>query len=213
EAAIREPRRIALTLLLQTLGELPPDLDVVRRAPAPLRAALPKQIVRGLNAPLTSSCGRLFDAVAALLGVREEVTYEGQAAMELEALAATALPLPDPWPLSWRQPEPGFYELPPETIIRHVVTALRAGEPRTRIAARFHATLIASAQALTRHLRDETGLNQVALSGGCFQNRILLEELAAGLRADGFQVFTHHQVPANDGGLSLGQAVIAAANA
>ncbi|HID34224.1 MAG TPA: hypothetical protein EYP25_06570, partial [Anaerolineae bacterium] len=62
-------------------------------------------------------------------------------------------------------------------------------------------------------LRDETGLNQVALSGGCFQNRILLEELAAGLRADGFQVFTHHQVPANDGGLSLGQAVIAAANA
>jgi hydrogenase maturation protein HypF len=208
EAAIRQPLRIALGLLQTTFGGLPPDLDVVGRAEDSLRRAVVTQVQRGINAPATTSCGRFFDATAALLGVRDAVTYEGQAAIELETLAATHPPA-TPYPVQLTSSQ-GLWEIPTRAIFREMVADLREGAPAAEIAARFHATLIHLLSQMAQRLRQETGLNQVALSGGCFQNRILLEGLLHVLRNQGFTIFTHHQVPTNDGGLSLGQAVIAA---
>jgi hydrogenase maturation protein HypF len=162
---------------------------------------------RGFNAPLTSSAGRLFDAAAAILGVRDEITYEGQAAIELEQLADPA--------------EPGAYQaviIPGAPfqvrgmdLIVAVVEDLAAGVPRDAIAARFHngiAALIVDACLL---IREQEALNTVALSGGVFQNLLLLGKTVDGLESNGFTVLTHSRVPCNDGGISLGQAVIAAA--
>ncbi len=208
EAAIRQPLRIALGLLIQTYGRIPPDLAIAARAPQALQNAVTAQIEKGVNAPLTSSCGRLFDAVAALLGVRDEISYEGQAAIELETLAASHFPA-DPYAIHLDRKN-DLWEIPAIPLIRAVAADLRRDAPAPEIAARFHATVIRSLIQLALHLREEAGLNQAALSGGCFQNRILLEGLLHALRVRGFEVFTHHQVPPNDGGLSLGQAVIAA---
>jgi hydrogenase maturation protein HypF len=162
---------------------------------------------RGVNAPLTSSAGRLFDAAAALLGVRDAVNYEGQAAIELEQLATPA--------------ETGGYraEIEPgdpflvrgADLIAAIAADLRAGVAREVIAARFHnavVTLIADGCAL---LRERTGLGVVALSGGVFQNLLLLKGAAVRLESMNFRVLLHSRVPCNDGGISLGQAVVAAA--
>ena len=162
---------------------------------------------RGVNAPLTSSAGRLFDAAAAILDVRDEISYEGQAAIELEQLA-------DPT-------ETGAYHAgiePSEPfrangadLIAASVEDLAAGVPRQIIAARFHHGLAALIQDGCVLLRERHGLNTVALSGGVFQNQLLLQCAIAGLETSGFTVLRHSRVPCNDGGISLGQAVIAAA--
>ena len=207
EAAIRQPLRIALGLLGLLYSE-PPTLPLLEGVAPLLRHTLSRQVQRKINTPLTSSCGRLFDAVAALLGVRESITYEGQAAIELETLAATAWPAA-PFPITIHRNE-GLWEFPSLAVFRAAVEAIQQGAPPARIAARFHATVIAGLRQMVHAVREETGIHAVALSGGCFQNRLLLEGLAQTLQADGFTVYTHHQVPPNDGGLSLGQAVIAA---
>jgi hydrogenase maturation protein HypF len=162
---------------------------------------------RGVNAPLTSSAGRLFDAAASLLGVRDAINYEGQAAIELEQLADPA--------------EAGAYRAGIEAgqpfrvrggdLIAAMAADLRAGVPREVIAARFHnavAALIAHGCTL---LRDQHGLATVALSGGVFQNLLLTHGAATALQARGFRVLLHSRVPCNDGGISLGQAAVAAA--
>ncbi len=207
EAAIRRPVRIALGLL-HLAYETPPHVPLMDRVDPTLRHTVSIQVQRGLNAPLTSSCGRLFDAVAALLGVRDEVTYEGQAAIELETLAATAWPA-EPFPFTLGQTA-GLWEFPTLAVFRAVVEAQEKGDSPAHIAARFHATVIAGVRRMVAEVHRATGLDAVALSGGCFQNRLLLEGLTQGLVTDGFTVYTHHQVPPNDGGISLGQAVIAA---
>ncbi len=207
EAAIRRPVRLAAALLLLALGELPQG---ALPALTPQEAAIvPLQIKRGLNTPLTSSCGRLFDAVAALLGLRAEITYEGQAAIELETLAAQAWPQP-PFP-SALTPEGGRWLMEPLPLIRALWAARQAGTPPAVLAARFHATVIAAAVEAVQRAAGMTGLRTVALSGGCFQNRLLLEGLSEALRAEGFELLLHHQVPTNDGGIACGQAAIAAA--
>jgi hydrogenase maturation protein HypF len=160
---------------------------------------------KGLNSPLTSSAGRLFDAVAALLGVRDSVNYEGQAAIELEQIADTR--------------EAGDYRAeitdgePMVVDGRGLVLAaaidLRAGVPVPVIAARFHNGVAGIVTRTCRRLRAVTGVGTVALSGGVFQNLLLLERTVDALKSDGFTVLTHSRVPANDGGISLGQAVIA----
>ena len=176
---------------------------------------------RRVNTPLTSSAGRLFDAVAAILGVRDEITYEGQAAIELEQLAdpaetgayhasieaasgaATAMGPPGIEPT-----EP--FRASGADLVAAAVEDLRAGVPREIIAARFHnalSGLIADGCVL---LRERHGLSTVALSGGVFQNLLLLQRASARLEAQGFTVLTHSRVPCNDGGISLGQAVVAA---
>ncbi len=209
EAAIREPLRIAIGLLGLVYDHPPKDLTVWQKAPEDLKAAIALQVQKGLNAPLTSSCGRLFDAVAALLGVRERVTYEGQAAIELETLAAAAFPA-EPYPVEGALVGE-VWQMPSLALFRAVAEDLRRGTPVAHIAARFHASVIAAVREAALRAAESTGLSAVVLSGGCFQNRLLLEGLAAALREDGLTVYTHHLVPTNDGGLALGQAVVAAA--
>ncbi len=163
---------------------------------------------KGLNAPLTSSLGRLFDGVAALIGLRHQVAYEGQAAVELE-MAADDAPA-ESYDYSWqRVGESRRIGIAP--IIEGVVADLRQGVSASQISCRFHATLTALFTALCVEIRNQTGLDRVVLSGGAFQNVILSTGLAGQLTQNGFQVYTQRLVPANDGGLSLGQAVAAAA--
>ena len=203
-AAIRQPWRMAVSYLDAAFaGEPPAGLAVLDRNPTwPQVAALPRI---GLNAPVTSSAGRLFDAVAALLGIRDTVTYEGQAAIELEQcadpLTRSAYPAPVGTDLIIRGTE----------LIRAVVADLRAGADPATIAARFHNALAAAVVDACRLLRDDTGLSTVALSGGVFQNLLLLTRVSDGLAAAGFEVLTHSRVPCNDGGISLGQVAVAAA--
>ena len=177
---------------------------------------------RRVNAPLTSSAGRLFDAVAAILGVRDEITYEGQAAIELEQLADPAET--GAYHASIEAADGGATAMGPAgteptapfrasgaDLVAAAVEDLRASVPREIIAARFHnalAGLIADGCVL---LRERHGLSTVALSGGVFQNLLLLQRASARLEAQGFTVLTHSRVPCNDGGISLGQAVVAAA--
>jgi len=141
--------------------------------------------------------------VASLLGVRQQINFEGQAAIELEMLAAAGEPAAYPFVLS-----ADTVDFRP--AMERIVAELRAGTAPPLIAARFHNTIAAAVVEVCRHLRAEEKLNRVCLSGGTFQNMKLLARTLAGLRALGFEVYIHAQVPPNDGGIALGQAVIAA---
>lgn len=173
------------------------------------RATVERQIVANLNAPQASSMGRLFDAAAAVLGVRREAAYEGQAAMELEALAGdlAAEPLPFPAMLG----ESGRWELDPVPLLAALGTARAAGADVRRLAAAFHESVAASAALLAGRLAADERLDTVALGGGCFQNARLLASLGRRLTARGLRVVTARRLPPNDGAISYGQAVIAAA--
>ncbi|HEY8482738.1 MAG TPA: carbamoyltransferase HypF [Spirillospora sp.] len=197
-AAIREPWRMAAAY------GVPGDLPVARR---PAWAAICAMARRGVNAPLTSSMGRLFDAVAAVLGVRDRVRYEGQAAIELEQCAAASETTA--YRACIRDGKP--FTVAGADLVDAVVADLRAGVPVPVIAARFHNGVAALIVDAAVRLRDATGLETVALSGGVFQNMFLLERAVSGLTGEGFEVLTHHRVPPNDGGISLGQAAVAIA--
>jgi hydrogenase maturation protein HypF len=162
---------------------------------------------RGVNSPVTSSAGRLFDAVASMLGVRDAINYEGQAAVELEQLADPAERGGYPMRLSDGLP----FQLSGTDAVRAAAGDLMGGVPVPVIAARFHHGAAAAIVAGCDRIRGETGLGMVALSGGVFQNAMLLRAAAAGLEDSGFRVLVHHRVPPNDGGISLGQATVAAA--
>jgi hydrogenase maturation protein HypF len=204
-AAIREPWRMAAVYLEAACGGDVPPLAVVQRQRARWEAVL--QVARsGLHSPLTSSVGRLFDAVAAILGVRDRVSYEGQAAIELEQLADATETVAYGAALADRQD--GF-ELDGADLVRAVVADLLAGAEPAAIAARFHNGVAAAIRRGCRAVRERTGLSTVALSGGVFQNVLLLGRAIDLLEADGFRVLRHRQVPPNDGGISLGQAVVA----
>jgi hydrogenase maturation protein HypF len=166
-------------------------------------------IARGLNAPLTSSCGRLFDAVAALAGVRQRVSYEGQAALELE-MAIEEGDEAGAYPFALRQLEE-LLVVDPAPMLRALVAELQQGAGPGRVSARFHNGLAEAIGQVCALLRRQQEVNLVALSGGVFQNRYLTERTLEVLGALGFTVLTHALVPPNDGGLALGQAVIAGA--
>jgi hydrogenase maturation protein HypF len=213
EAAIRRPYRTALSHLVSAFGDAAWRLDLpfIRPIDPTELAVIRRQIATGLNSPLTSSAGRLFDAVAALLGIRGVVNYEGQAAIEMETLAAQApdapaYPLPELDPAGPVLPA----ALDPAPLIRAVVNDTLAGVATAVIAARFHASMAALIAAVCGIIARQEGLSDVCLSGGVFQNMLLLEQTVDLLAGSGLIVHTHHQVPANDGGLALGQAVIAA---
>jgi len=205
ERAIREPWRMAIG----TLGEAVPELEQAGVDPAEL-AAVEQLAARGVACPETSSMGRLFDAVSALLGICTRVSYEGQAAIELEAATvageqgAYAFTLDDaaePWTID------------PRPIVRAVLDDLRAATPAGLIATRFHNTIVRLVRDVCGRARRARGLDTAVLSGGCFQNRVLLEGVADGLERDGFDVRYHRRVPTNDGGIALGQAAVALAQA
>ena len=209
DAATREPWRMAAVFLRAAYGDAMSTLDLAfarRLDPAAWRV-LSRAADRGLNAPLTSSAGRLFDAVASLLGLRDRVTFEGQAAMELEALAAPEADLV--YPTVIRDGDDGIVVQTPD-VVRGVAEDLLRQVPASVIAARFHATLADVLARVCLRVRGRIGLDAVALSGGVFQNAWLLQAAITRLETDGFQVYTHHQVPTNDGGLALGQAAVAA---
>ena len=231
EQAVRQPWRMAAAYLALAYGDAFPTIDIpfTQQLDKSKWRILEQMMARGLNCPPTSSMGRLFDAVAALLGLpagasQADTLYEGQAAIELEIQATQVLQLSQPSQVIQSPPTetniypflikeqsqaPALLDVTP--LIRAIVSDIEQGVSVPRIAYRFHcsiAELLARACARTR---EQTGLNTVALSGGVFQNRLLLEQLLARLEAMAFQVYTNRRVPPNDGGLSLGQLAIAAA--
>jgi hydrogenase maturation protein HypF len=207
EAAIREPRRAALAVLFEVFGGdalSREDLPPVRAFSPNERTVLAQMLETGLNAPLTTSAGRLFDAVAALLDLSQRTRYEGQAAMALEAAADPREDAAWPLPLVRREGAPALLDWEP--LLRALLEDLKRGVNAGRLAARFHNSL-ADGIARTAEAAGET---RVALTGGCFQNRILFERAAERLSALGFTVLLHREVPPNDGGISLGQVLAGA---
>jgi hydrogenase maturation protein HypF len=209
EQAVRQPWRIAAAYLAQYYGadfadQL--DLPFTRTLDRATWNLLHRMAAKQLNSPYTSSLGRVFDAVAALIGLRSSVHYEGQAAIELEAIAQ---PNAEPYPSSIIDSMPYEFDLSP--TFAAIVRDLQANTPLPHIAGRFHAAIAALLTNACIVARRDTGVNSVALSGGVFQNRLLLTSLRTRLEAANFRVYTNRRVPPNDGGLSLGQAVVAAA--
>jgi hydrogenase maturation protein HypF len=205
DAAVRHPARIAASYLLALFGAIV-DEDLRARLGDERARVLARMVERRINTVSTSSCGRMFDAVAAILGMRDEVTYEAQAAIELETLARAAPSAARIYPLAI---EDGVVRL--REMFAAILDDMRRSMPKAQIARAFHDTVAEMVRRMAADARAATGINVVALSGGCFQNRLLLGASIARLQRDGFTVLTHHKVPANDGGLALGQAVIAAA--
>jgi hydrogenase maturation protein HypF len=235
DAATRNPWRIAYSYLHTLLGEVP-SYVVPQDAGEGEVALLRQQIDKRLNCPLTSSMGRLFDAVSALLGVCARTSYEAQAAIELE-MAATgdwgfgnwgigelgSQPLPtlvgvgrglgssatlNAYPFRV-QADDGVYVVRLKEIFSALVDDMESATPVGEMALQFHETVAKMTVAVCERIAEDTDLRTVALSGGCFQNRLLLALTLPALRQAGFQVLHHRQVPCNDGGLSLGQAAIA----
>jgi hydrogenase maturation protein HypF len=166
------------------------------------------QLARALNAPVASSAGRLFDAAASLLGIRDVAEYEAQAAIELELLAEEGSHAPLPYQIARHD---GLLVYDPRPTIRALLEGRASGTPVEILAARFQETVAAITRQLCADVRESTGLRQVALSGGVFQNQWLATTLVRRLTRDGFEVHTNERVPANDGGISYGQAAVAAA--
>ncbi len=209
-AAILEPWRMALSYLARHLGRGLFDLKIpfIERLDRKRADLLLRMVAREVNSPLTSSCGRLFDAVAALAGVRQRVNYEAQAAIELEAAMARAQD-GRLYSLDIREEGEGWI-IDTKPLFAALVADLASGVPTGVISRRFHQGLVEVLARVVGLVRERTGLDRVCLSGGSFQNVFLFENLARKLETDGFKVFTHSEVPCGDGGLSLGQAVVAA---
>jgi hydrogenase maturation protein HypF len=207
QQAIHEPWRMAAAYLLDA-GLAPPPLRVGNG-----RLGKVQQLIeRRINTPLTSSVGRLFDAVAALAGVRQRVSYEGQAAVELE-WGALEVEADGSYPFELAERECGPWQVDTRPLIGAVLADLDRGQGPARIARRFHATLTEIIVQTCQRIRGQSGLNAVVLSGGVFMNALLLTEADRQLADAGFRVHRHSQVPPNDGGLCLGQLAIAAAQA
>ena len=226
DAAIKEPRRVSLALLWELYGDAALDKEEL----APVQALRPAErrllaqmLDRTINAPVTTSAGRLFDAIAALLDLHQTVSFEGQAAMALEFAAEAGVQEAYPFPLATvydegqaavpaddqgtSAPPRSSYILDWQPLVEAVLQDLRQRTEPGIMAARFHNALVDAILAVAQAL----GERRVALTGGCFQNRLLTEKTAQRLEQAGFEVLLHRQVPPNDGGISLGQVVVAAA--
>jgi hydrogenase maturation protein HypF len=211
EQAVRQPWRMAAIYLAQAYGESFLELDIpfVHLLDRSKWRTLARMTARSINSPPTSSLGRLFDAVAALVGLRSEVLYEGQAAIELEQLADAHKRQLETYPFTSGDRTPMTLDVAP--MIRAIVNDIQHDIPISRIASRFHSSIAKLLATACLKTREQTGLNVVALSGGVFQNRLLLEQLVARLEEMAFQVYINRRMPPNDGGLSLGQIAVAAA--
>jgi len=215
DAAVTHPVRTAWALLLETFG--PAEAEARRvgylAGDRATDRAVWTQMILGGATPRACGLGRLFDAVSVLAGVSAENTYEGQAAIELEAAAHNARDDAPPYPftLTAAAGGEGAWVLDPRPMVRQVVADAEAGRGAAEISARFHAAVADMLRAAARRARDETGLARVCLSGGCFANARLVERLAPALESEGFNVYAHRDVPPGDGGVALGQAYVAAA--
>jgi hydrogenase maturation protein HypF len=225
DAAVKEPRRVALALLWEAYGDAALEMDdlaPIRSLPAGERRVLAQMLRKGLNAPITTSAGRLFDGIAALIGLHQEVSFEGQAAMALEYAADAAergaypVELVAGSRLKVEGAPPSTFDLQPSTLdwrplLDALLADLRRGVPAGIIAARFHNALVEAMAAVAQAIgQPRLGVQpKVALTGGCFQNRLLTERTADHLESLGFEVLLHRQVPPNDGCISLGQVAVA----
>lgn len=221
DAAVTAPWRMALALLFAMGGS---EALQKKRLPATLRflsdsslTALGAMLENGFNSPLTSSCGRLFDGVASLLGIRQEISFEGQAAMELETAAARARDA------NWHKaleaamdnPLPGLVktkkkigQLNSVALIEHLLIGISQGEPIESLALRFHTMLIGGLSALVQGYGREYGIEETVLCGGCMQNGLLLEGFFHTMEAAGLRPYTGNSLPINDGGISVGQTIV-----
>ena len=203
DAATHHPARVALAYLWQAGLDWEFDLPPVMELCENDRTILQSMLRAKINTPPTSSMGRFFDAASALIGVRQEASYEGQAAIDLETLV-------DPTERGYYQFDVKENEFNPAPLWQALLKDWRAGASQPVLAARFHNSLVELNLELCSRIRKQTGAKVAALSGGVWQNRVLLENTILRLESAGFQVLIHHQVPANDGGIALGQAMIAA---
>ena len=208
DASVVRPYRMALAHLWAAGIEWNDAFPCVGACPPVERKVLLAQLVKNINTTPTSSVGRLFDAIAALIGVRQSITYEAQAAIELEAMANVESR--ESYDFALLPGEP--IRLDPRPMTRQVVRDLTDGVPPSLIAGRLHRGLAEIIACVCRTIRGRTGLTTVGLTGGVFQNVLLLQLTCDALKRDGFEALIHHRIPPNDGGLSLGQAVIARAS-
>ena len=199
---------MSLSYLSTVFGDIPHELEhQFDHLDVHEKSLVLQAIQKQINTPLTSSCGRLFDAVASLLGLRQTISFEGQAAMDLEMIAS-----PDEssiYPFNLTE-ENKMIIFQPYAMIASIVKDYLAGTDIAVIAGRFHSTLGVMIEEVCSILRSQTGLNRVVLSGGVFQNLLLTEKTVISLEKSGFEILIHSRVPPNDGGISLGQAAIAA---
>jgi hydrogenase maturation protein HypF len=210
DVSIRKPARIALAYLWANKFNWDPDLHPVSALCAEERSILKSQLELKINTPLTSSMGRFFDAVASLCGIRQVVNYEAQAAIEFEVLA-------DPDETGafnfflepGANPEGSVSQINPSLVIEQVLNDLNKGVGIPIISARFHNTVSRMVYEVSNQIRRDYGIDQVVLSGGVWQNLTLLHKTIRLLLTENFKVYIHHLVPSNDGGLALGQAIVA----
>lgn len=205
ELAIRKPYRLAIGYLYKLFKNIP-ELVSLSNITKEEIGTIKAQIDNGINTPITSSLGRLFDAVSSILNICKEVDYEGQAAIELEMIGENiSTEEYYDWDIEKLN---GEFIIKVKPILEGIINNIDR-VPREKISAKFHNTIALIILDLVKTIRDQTKINNVALSGGCFQNRTLLRKTIKNLEKERFKVFIHSQVPCNDGGISLGQAVIA----
>ncbi|MFQ5880094.1 MAG: carbamoyltransferase HypF [Dehalococcoidia bacterium] len=207
EQAIRGPWRMAASWLYQVYGDDMEalEIDFIKRLKGRPWPLLKQMIQRSINSPPASSMGRLFDAVSSLVGVRDTINYEGQAAVELEMIAGDGCK--DAYPFAIMDGQPMV--LQSGDIIRGVVNDLLVAVKPSQVSAKFHNTVAVAIKEICAQIREQHGLNAVVLSGGVFQNMFLMERAVRELSSTGFEVYIPSKVPANDGGISLGQAAVA----
>ncbi len=220
DRAATEPWRMGLSALFNTYGEkglaseaLPPPLKHIKDTNL---ETLRTMMCKNINSPLTSSCGRLFDAIASILGVIQYSSYEGQAAMELETLAKKVLTSPakkifPPNTHNLFSPflheKEGKWEICSTEFVKMIITGLAGGKSRAELALQFHLELARALAGLTRILSSQTGIRQVVLAGGCMQNSLLFEGLSSALHSSGLETYTGEKLPVNDGAISFGQII------
>ena len=211
-AAIKRPYRTAIGYVLELLGEdsLNQKLAFLKKVDTIETDLIKRQLQTGLNSPLNSSMGRLFDAVSALIDIRGEIDYEGQAAVELEMAAYNGVDKVGDkgYPYSVIEGD-GVNTIQLKELLSAIVDDLYKGVSKATISVKFHNTVASMIFDMCRLISKKTGINQIALSGGVFQNRLLFKNVVTLLESAGFSVLVHKQVPCNDGGISLGQSVIA----
>ncbi len=208
DAAVKEPWRMGATYLYKTFGKdfLNLDIDFVKKLDRKKWELIENMINKKVNSPQTSSIGRLFDAVSSIIGIRDSITYQGQAAIELEMIA--------------NETEKNFYEfdiqekydfhvIDPLGVIKSIVRDTKNRVSKSDISMKFHIGLADLIVNVSKILREQTGINKVCLSGGVFQNMILRSKASEKLKRNKFKVYNHRKIPPNDGGISAGQVAIA----
>ncbi|MDY3362162.1 MAG: carbamoyltransferase HypF, partial [Clostridium celatum] len=205
ESAIKEPWKIALSKLYKTYSE-----EIYDYLPEELNNKKTKFILtmikNNINCPLTSSMGRLFDSIAALLGFNRRVTFEGEAAIFLENISDKTKVESYKYEINKINEK---YIIDTDNIIKGIINDIKSNVGKEVIAIKFHNSIINCTVEMCKKIREESNINAVALSGGVFQNIILFEGIYNGLISEGFEVFTHKKIPCNDSGISFGQLMVA----